>query len=84
MKTDDLILAAHVRELAAELRQEHAFSTKKEMDARIPAEQRESMEDYLAKYRTAHPISKFVPEALQKLEKVSEVIEDYLKSSHKK
>ncbi len=84
MKTDDLILAAHVRELAAELRQQHAYSTKKEMDTRLPPEQRESIEDYLAKYRAAHPIAKFVPEALQKLEKVSELIQDYLKANCKK
>jgi len=84
MKTEDLILAAQVRELAAELRQQHAYSTKKEMDLRLPAEQRESTEDFLAKYRIAHPITKFVPEAMQKLEKVSEVIQDYLLSHAKK
>jgi hypothetical protein len=84
MKTEDLILAAQVRELAAELRQQHAYSTKKELDARLPAEQRETVEDFLAKYRAAHPITKFVPEALQKLEKVSEIIQDYIQASTKK
>ncbi len=83
MKTEDLLLAAHVRELAAELRQQHAYSTKKELDARLPADQRETTEDFLLKYKAAHPIAKFVPEALQKLEKVSEVIADYLKSNQK-
>lgn len=83
MTTEDLILAAHVRELAAELRQQHAYSTKKELDARLPAEQRESTEDFLQKYKMAHPITKFVPEAMQKLEKVSEVIQEYLRSSRK-
>jgi thermostable 8-oxoguanine DNA glycosylase len=77
MKTKDLILAAHVRDLAAELRQQHAYSTKKEMDARLPADQHETLEDFLEKYRAAHPITKFVPEAMQKLEKVSEVIKAY-------
>jgi hypothetical protein len=38
------------------------------------------MEEFLDKYRRAHPISKFVPQAMQKLEKVSEVIQDYLKT----
>jgi hypothetical protein len=84
MKTENLILAAQVRELAAELRQQHAYSTKKEMDARLPAEQRETYEEFLAKYKLAHPIVKFVPEAMQKLEKVSEVIEEYLRSNCKK
>ena len=77
MKTKDLILAAHVRDLAAELRQQHAYSTKKEMDARLPVDQHETLEDFLEKYRAAHPITKFVPEAMQKLEKVSEVIKAY-------
>lgn len=80
MNTDDLILAAHVRELAAELRHQHAYSTKKEMDARLPADQHESLEDFMEKYRAAHPLTKFVPEAMQKLERVSEVIHDYLKT----
>ena len=80
MKTDDLILAAHVRELAAELRHQHAYSTKKEMDARLPADQHESLEDFMEKYRAAHPLTKFVPEAMQKLERVSEMIHDYLKT----
>lgn len=84
MKTEDLILAAQVRELAAELRQQHAYSTKRELDARLPADQHETTEDFLTKYRAAHPIAKFVPEALQKLEKVSEVIHDYLQSNQKK
>ena len=84
MRTEDLILAAHVRELAAELRHHHAYSTKKEMEERLPAEQHESMEDFLEKYRVAHPVMKFVPEAMQKLEKVSEVIQDYLKTHPKK
>jgi hypothetical protein len=83
MKTDDLILAAHVRELAAELRHQHAYSTKKEMDARLPADQHESLEDFMEKYRAAHPLTKFVPEAMQKLERVSEVIQDYLKTHNK-
>lgn len=77
MKTKDLILAAHVRDLADELRHQHAYSTKKEMDARLPADQHETIEDFLEKYRAAHPITKFVPEAMQKLEKVSEVIKAY-------
>jgi len=34
----------------------------------------------MEKYRLAHPVTKFVPEAMQKLEKVSEVIQDYLKT----
>ena len=80
MKTEDLILAAHVRELAAELRHQHAYSTKKEMEARLPAEQHETLEDFMEKYRTAHPLTKFVPEAMQKLERVSEVIHEYLKT----
>jgi hypothetical protein len=80
MKTQDLILAAHVRELAAELRHQHAYATKKEMDARLPAEQHETIEDFMDKYRTAHPLTKFVPEAMQKLEKVSEVIQAYIKT----
>ena len=84
MKTEDLLLAAQVRELAAELRQQHAYSTKKELDARLPADQRETTEDFLVKYKAAHPITKFVPEALQKLEKVSEVIGDYLRSNQQK
>jgi thermostable 8-oxoguanine DNA glycosylase len=83
MKTEDLIFAAQIRELAAELRQQHAYSTKKELDARLPAEQHESLEDFLLKYRLAHPIAKFVPEAMQKLEKVHEVIEQYRKASPK-
>ncbi|MEI8171224.1 MAG: hypothetical protein WCG50_16255 [Rhodoferax sp.] len=83
MRTDDLILAAHVRELAAELRHQHAYSTKKEMDARLPVDQHESIEDFMEKYRTAHPLTKFVPEAMQKLERVSEVIQDYLKTHPK-
>lgn len=83
MKTEDLILAAHVRELAAELRQQHAYSTKKEMEARLPADQHESLEDFMEKYRAAHPLTKFVPEAMQKLERVSEVIHDYLKTHNK-
>ena len=84
MRTEDLILAAHVRELAAELRHHHAYSTKKEMEERLPVEQHESMEDFLEKYRVAHPVMKFVPEAMQKLEKVSEVIQDYLKTHPKR
>jgi len=80
MRTEDLILAAQVRELAAELRHQHAYTTKKEMDERLPPEQRESLEDFMEKYRAAHPVMKFVPEAMQKLEKVSEVIQDYLKT----
>lgn len=84
MKTDDLILAAHVRELAAELRQQHAYSTKKEMESRLPAAQHESLEDFMEKYRAAHPLTKFVPEAMQKLERVSEVIHDYLKTHNNK
>jgi hypothetical protein len=83
MKTDQLILAAHVRELAAELRQQHAYSTKKEMEARLPPEKHETLEDFMEKYRTAHPLTKFVPEAMQKLERVSEVIQDYLKTHPK-
>ena len=83
MKTDDLILAAHVRELAAELRQQHAYSTKKEMEARLPADQHETLEDFMEKYRSAHPLTKFVPEAMQKLERVSEVIHAYLKTHTK-
>ena len=83
MKTEDLILAAHVRELAAELRQQHAYSTKKEMEARLPADQHESLEDFMEKYRAAHPLTKFVPEAMQKLERVSEVIQAYLKTHTK-
>jgi hypothetical protein len=83
MRTQDLILAAHVRELAAELRQQHAYSTKKEMDARLPADKHESLEDFMEKYRAAHPLTKFVPEAMQKLERVSEVIHDYLKTHPK-
>lgn len=84
MRTEDLILAAHVRELAAELRHHHAYSTKKEMEERLPVEQHESMEDFLERYRVAHPVMKFVPEAMQKLEKVSEVIQDYLKTHPKR
>jgi len=80
MKTEDLILAAQVRELAAELRQQHAYSTKKEMEARLPRDQHQSLEDFMEKYRAAHPIAKFVPEAMQKLEKVSEVIQSYIKT----
>jgi len=80
MRTEDLILAAQVRELAAELRHQHAYTTKKEMDERLPPEQRESLESFMEKYRVAHPVMKFVPEAMQKLEKVSEVIQDYLKT----
>lgn len=80
MRTEDLILAAQVRELAAELRHQHAYSTKKEMDARLSPEQRESLEDFLEKYRAAHPVTKFVPEAMQKLEKVSEVIQMYIRT----
>lgn len=80
MKTEDLILAAQVRELAAELRQQHAYSTKREMEARLPQDQHESLEDFMEKYRPAHPIAKFVPEAMQKLEKVSEVIQSYIKT----
>jgi hypothetical protein len=80
MRTEDLILAAQVRELAAELRHQHAYSTKKEMDARLPPEQHESIEDFMDKYRAAHPVAKFVPEAMQKLEKVSEVIQAYMKT----
>lgn len=80
MKTEDLILAAHVRELAAELRQQHAYATKKAMEARLPADQHETLDDFMEKYRAAHPITKFVPEAMQKLEKVSEVMQDYLKA----
>jgi hypothetical protein len=75
-----LLLAAYVRELAAELRQQHAYSTKKEMEARLDPELHESLEDFMTKYRTAHPIAKFVPEAMQKLEKVSEVIQTYLQT----
>ena len=80
MKTEDLILAAQVRELAAELRQQHAYSTKKELEARLPQDQHESREDFMERYRAAHPIAKFIPEAMQKLEKVSEVIQTYLKT----
>lgn len=80
MKTEDLILAAHVRELAAELRQQHAYTTKKEMEARLPPDQHESLEEFMDKYRIAHPVAKFVPEAMQKLEKVSEVIQAYIKT----
>ena len=80
MRTEDLILAAQVRELAAELRHQHAYSTKKEMDARLPPDQHESIEDFMDKYRAAHPVAKFVPEAMQKLEKVSEVIQAYMKT----
>lgn len=80
MKTEDLILAAHVRELAAELRQQHAYATKKAMEARLPADQHETLDDFMEKYRAAHPITKFVPEAMQKLGKVSEVMQDYLKA----
>ena len=80
MKTEDLILAAHVRELAAELRQQHGYSTKKAMEERLPADKHETLEDFMRKYRAAHPITKFVPEAMQKLEKVSEVIQDYIKA----
>lgn len=83
MKTEDLILAAQVRELAAELRQQHAYSTKKEMEERLPPEQHESLDDFMEKYRAAHSITKFVPEAMQKLEKVSEVIQTYLKTHPK-
>jgi hypothetical protein len=83
MKVDDLILAAHVRDLAAELRQQHAYATKKVLDARLPADQHESLDDFMEKYRAAHPVTKFVPEAMQKLEKVSEVIQDYLKTQIK-
>lgn len=83
MKTEDLILAAQVRELAAELRQQHAYSTKKEMEERLPPEQHESLEAFMEKYREAHSITKFVPEAMQKLEKVSEVIQTYLKTHPK-
>ncbi len=80
MKTEDLILAAQVRELAAELRHQHAYSTKKELDARLPREQHESLEDFMEKYIAAHPVTKFVPEAMQKLERVSEVIQAYIKT----
>lgn len=80
MKTEDFILAAQVRELAAELRQQHAYSTKKEMEARLPPEQHQSLDDFMEKYRAAHPVTKFVPEAMHKLEKVSEVIQTYLKT----
>jgi hypothetical protein len=69
-----------VRDLAAELRQQHAYSAKQELDARLPPHDHETMEEFLDKYRRAHPISKFVPQAMQKLEKVSEVIQDYLKT----
>ena len=83
MTVEDLILAAQVRELAAELRQQHAYATKKAMDARLPADQHETLEDFMEKYRIAHPVAKFVPEAMQKLEKVSEVIQGYLKTQVK-
>lgn len=83
MTTEDLILAAHVRELAAELRHQHAYTTKKELEARLAPEQRESLDDFMAKYKVTHPVTKFVPEAMQKLEKVSEVIRDYLKTHPK-
>lgn len=83
MRTEDLILAAHVRELAAELRQNHAYSTKKDVDATLSPEKRESLDDFMEKYRVAHPVTKFVPEAMQKLERVSEVIHDYLKKHPK-
>lgn len=80
MRTEDLILAAQVRELAAELRHQHAYRTKKDMEARLPTDQHESLEDFMEKYRTAHPVTKFIPEAMQKLEKVSEVIQTYIKT----
>jgi hypothetical protein len=80
MRTEDLILAAHVRDLAAELRHQHAYSTKKEMEARLPPEMHESMEDFMEKYRAAHSVTKFIPEAMQKLEKVSEIIQTYIKT----
>ena len=80
MKTEELILAAQVRELAAELRQQHAFSTKKELETRLPSEQHESNEVFMERYRAAHPVAKFVPEAMQKLEKVSEVIQAYIRT----
>lgn len=80
MKVEDLILAAQVRDLAAELRQQHGYATKKAMEARLPADKHESLEDFMEKYRAAHPVTKFVPEAMQKLEKVSEVIQDYIKA----
>jgi len=83
MKTEDFILAAQVRELAAELRQQHAYATKRELEERLPPEQHESLEDFMEKYRAAHAITKFVPEAMQKLEKVSEVIQAYLKTHPK-
>lgn len=86
MKTEDLILAAHVRELAAELRQQHAYATKRAMEKRLPADQHETLDAFMEKYRAAHPVTKYVPEAMQKLEKISEVIQDYrsakLRSPH--
>jgi hypothetical protein len=83
MRTEDLILAAHVRELAAELRHQHAYSTKKEMEERLPSNQHQSLDDFMHKYRAAHSVTKFVPEAMQKLEKVSEVIQAYLQTHPK-
>jgi hypothetical protein len=80
MKTEELILAAQVRELASELRLQHAYSTKKELDARLPPEQHEALDVFMEKYRAAHPVTKFVPEAMQKLEKVSEVIQTYIRT----
>lgn len=53
------------------------------MEARLPADQHESLEDFMEKYRAAHPLTKFVPEAMQKLERVSEVIQAYLKTHTK-
>ena len=83
MKVEALILSAHVRELAAELRQQHGYATKKAMEARLPADKHETIEDFMEKYRAAHPVTKFVPEAMQKQEKVSEVSKEYLKAQSK-
>lgn len=72
--TEELILAAHVRRLAADLRTATGMRLKEEAGNDAP------LNEWMDLYRANHPLEEFVPQALQRLIQVADIVKRELTS----
>lgn len=66
---DELMLAAKVHELAKELRR--SLIQRERSRLHRTGLDREELEEKLAEFASAHPVSEFVPDALKKIQAVA-------------
>lgn len=74
MNAQEIVAAAHVRELAIQIRKAAATREKDQQDASGGIHAGMSYNDFLALYNRTHPITEFVPIAIAELREIHEAI----------